>query len=121
MITSVNQNCYRAHCVATTRAIAARLGLGEKDYTIGFQSRLGRAAWVGPQTEDLLKELPGRGVKRLAVCCPSFVADCLETLEEIGERGREVRERLVRVGRNKRRVFTTKTTKSAKGLSKPDA
>ena len=89
VITSVNQNCYRAHCVATTRAIAARLGLGEKDYTIGFQSRLGRAAWVGPQTEDLLKELPGRGVKRLAVCCPSFVADCLETLEEIGERGRE--------------------------------
>ena len=88
-IGTVNRNCYRAHCVATTRSIALRLGLGKSDYSIGFQSRLGRAAWVGPQTEDVLKELAARGVKSLAVCCPSFVADCLETLEEIGERGRE--------------------------------
>lgn len=88
-IGEANRLCYRAHCVATTRGVAARLELGSGDYSIGFQSRLGRAAWVGPSTEEVLRELPARGVKRLAVCCPSFVADCLETLEEIGERGRE--------------------------------
>jgi ferrochelatase len=88
-VTEVNRLCYRAHCLATTRGIAARLGLAKGDYSVGFQSRLGRAAWVGPTTEDVLAALGQRGVQRLAVCCPSFVADCLETLEEIGERGSE--------------------------------
>ena len=58
------------------------------DYSISFQSRLGRAKWLGPNTEEMLKTLAARGVKRLAVVCPSFVADCLETLEEIAIRGR---------------------------------
>ena len=89
-ISEVNRLCYRAHSLATTREVAMRLGLARGDYSVGFQSRLGRAAWVGPTTEDVLKQLGERGVKRLAVCCPSFVADCLETLEEIGERGREI-------------------------------
>ena len=56
---------------------------------MSFQSRLGRAEWTGPNTVDVLKELPNRGVKRIAVACPSFVADCLETVEEMGIRGRE--------------------------------
>lgn len=88
-LSSVNAKCYRAHCLATTREIAARAGIATDGYSIGFQSRLGRAKWLGPQTEDLLRELAGRGVRSVAVTCPSFVADCLETLEEIGERGRK--------------------------------
>ena len=88
-VTSANQNCYRAQCFASARAIAAQLELHPDDYTVSFQSRLGRAEWVGPNTVNVLPELAQRGIKRLAVVCPSFVADCLETVEEIGIRGRE--------------------------------
>jgi ferrochelatase len=84
-----NQNCYRAQCFATAREIANALELDSRDYTVAFQSRLGRAEWIGPNTVDVLKELPERRVKQVAVACPSFVADCLETIEEIGIRGRE--------------------------------
>jgi len=80
--------CYRAQCLATTRAVAAALGLAPERVSTGFQSGLGRARWIGPSTDELLVSLAGRGVKRLAVLCPSFVADCLETLEEIGIRAR---------------------------------
>ena len=89
-IIEVNRNCYRAQCVFTARAIARELGLAADAYTISFQSRLGRAQWLGPATEDVLRSLAARGIKKLAVCCPSFVADCLETLEEIGIRGRKI-------------------------------
>ena len=85
---AANENCYRAQCFATTRAIAAQLELNPNDYTVSFQSRLGRAEWIGPNTVDVLQNLANRGIKRIAVACPSFVADCLETLEEIGIRGR---------------------------------
>ena len=88
-IGAVNKNCYRAQCVFTARAIAEQLGLKEDSYTVSFQSRLGRAKWIGPTTEDVLRDLARRGVKRIAVSCPSFVADCLETLEEMGIRGRD--------------------------------
>jgi len=88
-ITKANESCYRAQCFATTRAIANRLELNADDYTVSFQSRLGRAEWIGPNTVDILQALPGRGIKRVAVACPSFVADCLETLEEIAIRGRD--------------------------------
>jgi ferrochelatase len=81
--------CYRAQCFATSRALGVALGLAPERISTGFQSRLGRARWIGPSTDDLLVSLAGRGVKRLAVLCPSFVADCLETLEEIGLRARE--------------------------------
>jgi ferrochelatase len=81
--------CYRAQCFATSRAVGAALGLASERISTGFQSRLGRARWIGPSTDDHLVALAGRGVKRLAVLCPSFVADCLETLEEIGIRARE--------------------------------
>ena len=89
VITAANKNCYRAQCHATTEAIAAKLGLTRERYEMCFQSQLGKDAWIGPALEDLLTELPRRGVRTLAVFCPSFVADCLETLEEIGIRGRE--------------------------------
>lgn len=88
-ITSGNQNCYRAQCFVTAQAIAAQLELHPDDYTVSFQSRLGRAEWIGPNTVDVFQDLARRGVKRIAVACPSFVSDCLETLEEIGIRGRE--------------------------------
>lgn len=80
--------CYRAQCVATTRGLVERLGLGEDDWSFSFQSRLGRQPWLKPYTDDVLVEIAGRGKKRLAVYCPAFVADCLETLEEIGIRAR---------------------------------
>jgi protoporphyrin/coproporphyrin ferrochelatase len=88
-VSAVNQNCYRAQCFFTAKAIAAELELNDKDYTVSFQSRLGRAKWIGPTTEVVLTDLPQRGIKRVAVSCPSFVADCLETLEEMGIRGRQ--------------------------------
>ena len=86
---AANANCYRAQCHATTRAIAAALELKAELYTTCFQSQFGKDEWIGPSFEDLLVELPKRGIKSVAVACPSFVADCLETLEEIGIRGRE--------------------------------
>ncbi|HET9451019.1 MAG TPA: ferrochelatase [Aggregicoccus sp.] len=88
-ITPVNRTCYRAQSYATARALAQRLGLGAADSSVSFQSRLGRTPWIQPYTDLVLPELAQRGVKRLAVMCPAFVADCLETLEEIGLRARE--------------------------------
>ncbi|HXZ84016.1 MAG TPA: ferrochelatase, partial [Myxococcota bacterium] len=85
----VNAHCYRAQCAATTRALAAALGLAQGAFSTSFQSRLGREPWLRPYTDLRLGELARAGVKRLAVLCPSFAADCLETLEEIGLRGRE--------------------------------
>jgi ferrochelatase len=87
-IVSANQNCYRAQCVATTKASAKELDLSPDSYATCFQSQFGKDEWIGPSLEGLLAELPGKGVRKLAVVCPSFVADCLETLEEIGIRGR---------------------------------
>ena len=57
--------------------------------SVSFQSRLGRDKWVEPYAEQRLDEGAGKGVKRLLVMCPAFVADCIETLEEIGDRGAE--------------------------------
>lgn len=88
-IGDANRHCYRAQCFATTRELVARLGLGPQGYSVGFQSRLGRTPWIRPYTDHLLTELAQRGVKKLLVAEPSFVADCLETVEEIGIRGRE--------------------------------
>jgi len=84
-----NRYCYRAQCFATAHQLASRLGLDRVRFTVTFQSRLGRIPWIRPYTDETLDALAGRGVKRLAVLCPAFVADCLETLEEIGIRGRE--------------------------------
>jgi len=81
--------CYRAQCFATTRALARALGLADSAFSTSFQSRLGREPWIRPWTDVRLPELARAGAKRLAVLCPSFAADCLETLEEIGIRGRE--------------------------------
>jgi len=70
-------------------AVAQEAGLSEGRYSYAFQSRLGRDRWLEPSTVDTLQRLARSGVRKLVVMCPSFVADCLETLEEIGIRGRE--------------------------------
>jgi ferrochelatase len=88
-IGSANRRCYRAQCAATSRALAAALELEKGSWSMSFQSRLGRTPWIHPFTDEVLPQLARRGIARLAVVCPSFAADCLETLEEIGIRGRE--------------------------------
>lgn len=84
-----NRFCYRAQCSATARELAKVLGLRPEHWTLSFQSRLGRIPWIRPYTDEVLPELYERGIRRLAVVCPSFVADCLETIEEIGIRARD--------------------------------
>ncbi len=79
---------YHCHCQVTARLLARELGLAPKDWTLTFQSRFGRARWLEPYTVEILKRLPADGVRRVDVFCPGFVADCLETLEEIGIEGR---------------------------------
>jgi ferrochelatase len=88
-IVDANRNCYRAQCYATARGIASRVGLDEGSYEVTFQSRLGRDPWVRPYTDERVVELPTEGKRRLAVLSPAFVADCLETIEELGMRARE--------------------------------
>jgi protoporphyrin/coproporphyrin ferrochelatase len=83
-----NAFCYRAQCFSTAKGIAERLGLHREDYSITFQSRLGRTPWIGPFTESRLLELAQAGKKDVVVFCPSFTADCLETLEEISIRAK---------------------------------
>ncbi|MES2821071.1 MAG: ferrochelatase [Pseudomonadota bacterium] len=86
---AVLATCYRAQCLHVSRAFAERLGLEDGQWSVSFQSRLGRDKWIEPYTETRLDELAAQGVKKLLVMCPAFVADCIETLEEIGDRGRE--------------------------------
>lgn len=94
VIVDANRFCYRAQSYATTRAVADRLGLEEGNFTTTFQSRLAGQKWIEPYTDRVLPELYDGGVRRLAVLTPSFTADCLETLEEIGIRGRSQWEEL---------------------------
>jgi len=84
-----NRWCYRMQCFYTARELAQRLGLVVGTWTVTFQSRLGRTPWIKPYTDLVVPELAGKGVKRLAVFSPAFVADCLETLEEIGIRAKD--------------------------------
>jgi ferrochelatase len=81
--------CYRAQCFATAAAFAKEANVPKEKYSVAFQSRLGRDPWLKPYTDYVLPLLAIRGVRKLLVMCPAFVSDCLETLEEIGIRGRE--------------------------------
>jgi len=85
-IVEANRNCYRAQCFATARGLAERLGVPPDKRIVCFQSRLGRTPWIKPYTDELLTALPARGVRRAVILSPAFVADCLETLEELGMR-----------------------------------
>lgn len=81
--------CYRHHCFKTVEAFVKKAGLKPEQYTVSFQSRLGRDPWLTPYTDKVFEELPELGVKKLLVICPAFVSDCLETLEEIQMQGEE--------------------------------
>jgi protoporphyrin/coproporphyrin ferrochelatase len=91
-IHAMNQHCYRAQCFETTRLLVAELGLKEGTYTTCFQSRLGRDPWVQPYTDDVVKELAAKGVKRVLAYSPAFVSDCLETTIEVAEEYKEIFE-----------------------------
>ncbi len=81
--------CYRAQCIRTAEAFVRLATIPKHEYSIAFQSRLGREPWLKPYTDWVIEGLAKAGIKRLLVICPSFVSDCLETLEEIGLRGRQ--------------------------------
>jgi ferrochelatase len=76
---------YHCHCQKTARLLGEAL---DRDVDVAFQSKFGRAKWLEPATEATLTAYPGQSVKRLAVAAPGFSADCIETLEELGIRGR---------------------------------
>ncbi len=80
---------YHCQCHKTSRLVAEHLALNEDEYLTSFQSRFGREEWLKPYTDETLKTLPETGVRSLQVVCPGFSADCLETIEEIGEENRE--------------------------------
>jgi len=85
-----NQFCYRSQCYYTTRLLAEKLELPMDRVHTSFQSRLGKDPWVKPYTEDKIKELATKGMKKVLVFSPAFVADCLETTIEVGEEYKEV-------------------------------
>jgi ferrochelatase len=82
-------HCYRHQCFTTTRLVTEQLNIPKNKFSISFQSRLGKG-WLEPFTDIRLEEMPKEGIKKLLIICPAFVSDCLETLEEIEDRGREI-------------------------------
>lgn len=84
-----HQHCYRHQCLETTKQVVEKLNIPEGKYTNTFQSRLGPDKWLQPPTDKTVNQLAENGIKHLAVVTPAFVADCLETLEEIGMEARD--------------------------------
>ncbi|MBS1567344.1 MAG: ferrochelatase [Bacteroidetes bacterium] len=80
--------CYRHQVFTTTRLVTGMLQIPENKFSLSFQSRLGKG-WLEPFTDIRLEQMPAEGIKKLLILCPAFVSDCLETLEEIAERGKE--------------------------------
>ena len=80
------RNCYRAQCFATARGLADLLRIPVEKRIVCFQSRLGRTPWIRPYTDEVVVRLAREGIKRVVILVPAFVADCLETLEELGMR-----------------------------------
>ena len=80
---------YHCQCQKTGRLVAEALGLGADDWTLSFQSRVGREEWLRPYTDETVKALGKQGIRRLDVACPGFSTDCLETLEEIAMQNAE--------------------------------
>lgn len=90
-VTEANQFCYKATCYETAIQLAKRFNLKESDYSVGFQSRLGRG-WIEPFSDKIIENLAKKGAKKLLVFSPAFVADCLETTIEIGDEYQELFE-----------------------------
>ncbi len=87
MDSPAHATCYRHQVFTTTRLVTEKLNIPKNKYSISFQSRLGKG-WLQPFTDIRLEEMPKEGIKKLLIVCPAFVSDCLETLEEIDERGK---------------------------------
>jgi len=81
--------CYRAQCFRTAKLLAQNLGLPREKWSVAFQSRLGKDPWLQPFTDMELERLAQSGVKKMLIMSPAFVSDCLETIEELGIRGKE--------------------------------
>ncbi|WP_313216000.1 ferrochelatase [Soonwooa sp.] len=84
-----NAYCYRHQCYKTTELVIEKLGIPKEKVIVSFQSRLGKDKWVEPYTDETFESIPKKGIKNIAVVCPAFVSDCLETLEEISVEGKE--------------------------------
>ncbi|MBC6991380.1 ferrochelatase [Hymenobacter sp. BT491] len=87
-----NRYCYRAQCYETSRLVAKELGISKDQYTVSFQSRLGRDPWLQPYTDFVLKDFPAKGIQNVLAFSPAFVADCLETTVEVGFEFKEMFE-----------------------------
>lgn len=83
-ISGANRECYSAQCYATAEAIAKKMKIPSERFSVAFQSRLGREPWLQPYTGETVTNLARNNAKKILVFCPSFVCDCLETIEEIG-------------------------------------
>ncbi|MBU2512561.1 ferrochelatase [bacterium] len=90
-----NYGCYRAQCFKSAKMLASALSIPNELFSISFQSRLGKAKWLEPHTVETVRKLAADGIKKLLVFCPSFVADCLETTEEIQF---EVKDEFIKAG-----------------------
>ncbi len=86
---AAHRYCYRHQCLMTTKLVTEYLGIPKDRYSVSFQSKLGRSEWLKPSTTLRMEQMPKEGIKDLVVVCPSFVSDCLETLEEIAIREKE--------------------------------
>lgn len=84
--------CYRNECYETTRLIAGKLGLNPEQYTVAFQSRLGKTPWLTPYSDKVIEDLAKSGAKKIMAFSPAFIADCLETSVEIGVEYQEIFE-----------------------------
>ncbi|MTI15539.1 ferrochelatase [Sansalvadorimonas verongulae] len=84
-----HETCYRHQVFKTTEKFVEAAGIAEEKWSLAFQSRLGKAKWLEPATDQTVRDLAQRGIKRLLVICPAFTVDCLETLEEIGMQAKE--------------------------------
>jgi protoporphyrin/coproporphyrin ferrochelatase len=81
---------YPQQCQSTARLVAEQLGLESAEWGVAFQSRFGREPWLQPYTDEVLRQLPKSGLRRVDIICPAFAADCLETLEEIAVEGKHL-------------------------------
>jgi len=88
-LNSQNADCYLTQCYETTRLIAEKLNLPKEKYSIGFQSRLDDK-WIKPYSDKLVEDFAKKGMKKLLVLSPAFVADCLETVIEIQDEYEEI-------------------------------
>jgi len=91
-ICDANYHCYRAEAFQTARLIAKKLNIPDDKYTVCFQSRLGRDPWIKPYSDEVITQKAKQGIKKMLVFSPAFVADCLETIHEIGVEYQELFE-----------------------------